>query len=62
MNKPTNFSPIQIINLIGEIYQVVSTDIHTPYYQGSWEDCSNYTKDVFLTEFHKVLKESLPSD
>jgi len=59
MNKPTNFSPIKIQNLIGSTYQVVSTDENTLYFQGSSKECFVYIKDVFTLELHRVLEESI---
>jgi hypothetical protein len=56
----TNFCPIKIQNLIGEIYQVVSNDEKTPYFQGSWKECCDYIKNVFLYELRKCLEESIP--
>lgn len=62
MNKPTNFSPIKIQNLIGVIYQVVSIDEEIPYYQGSWRECCDYISKVFFDELQRCLEKSKSSD
>ena len=49
---------MKIINLIGDIYQVVDEEKGTTYFQGSLEDCQLYVvKDSpFLDEFLKLFK------
>ena len=60
MSIVTNFCPIKIQNLMGSIYQVVSTNENTAYYQGNWKECCNYVKNVFTLELRRVLEESIP--
>lgn len=55
----SNFIPYKIINLQGEIYQLVQRENENPVYQGSFESCSQHLKDIISKEFLAVLKEAI---
>lgn len=59
MIAPTNYITLRIINLQGEIYQVVSTNEETTYYQGSWKQCIDYVEKIVINEFNRIALEAL---
>lgn len=59
MFVPTNYVPLKIINLQGEIYQLVHKENDQPIFQGKWDECSQLLKNLLLEELRKILLDGL---
>ena len=59
MIAPTNYIPLRIINLQGEIYQLVNTENEYPIFQGSWHECAQLLKKTLMEEFQKIISEGI---
>ena len=56
----SNFIPLKIQNLQGEIYQLVDKETEMPIYQGTWLDCSHKLRNILSEEFKALLYSCLP--
>ena len=54
-----NLIPLKIQNLQGEIYQVVSTNEETTYYQGSWRQCAEWINEKIIESFHQIISDGI---
>jgi hypothetical protein len=59
IKTPNNLIPLKIQNLMGNIYQVVSTTDEEPFYQGTWRQCAEWINEKMLIRFKEILTDGI---